>query len=129
MSTSSSQHWSPADIDAFRADELTIATRRPDGSLRNGVIIWMVVVAGDLYIRAVKGVDGPWFRGATSTREAEVTVGGQTWSTTLEEVGDAQAAEIDAAYLAKYSKYPRQYVDSVLTPGSIAATLRVVPSA
>lgn len=128
MSTSSSQHWSPADIDAFRADELTIATRRSDGSLRKGVIIWMVTFGSDLYIRAVKGVDGPWFRGAVSTHSAEVTVGNKSWSTALEEMGDANAAEIDAAYLAKYSKYPSQYVDSVLTPGSIAATLRVVPS-
>ena len=44
------------------AEELAIASRRPDGSLRPFVTIWVVRTAGDLYVRSVKGRSGSWFR-------------------------------------------------------------------
>jgi hypothetical protein len=36
--------------------------------------------------------------------------------------------EIDAAYRAKYRRYPASVVDSVLTPEAGAATLELVPN-
>jgi hypothetical protein len=40
------------------------------------------------------------------------------------EVGE----EIDAAYRAKYRRYPASIIDSVLTPAARAATLELVPN-
>ncbi len=37
------------------AEELQIAARRGDGTLRNPVTIWVVRLGDDLYIRSVKG--------------------------------------------------------------------------
>ena len=38
-----------------RAEELDIASRRPDGSLRPFVTIWVVRQAHDLYVRSAYG--------------------------------------------------------------------------
>jgi hypothetical protein len=45
------------------AEELEIATRRSDGTLRKPVIIWVVRVGDDLYVRSVNGRTSTWFRG------------------------------------------------------------------
>ena len=42
------------------AEELAIASRRPDGTLGPFVTIWVVRTGGDLYVRAVKGRSGTW---------------------------------------------------------------------
>jgi len=114
------------DITALAADELTIATQRPDGSLRNGVIIWMVMVGSDLYIRAVKGPSGPWYRGAISTNRARITVSGQSWDVALEQVDSSLGPQIDAAFQTRYSRYSPNIVNSVLSEQAKTATLRVV---
>jgi hypothetical protein len=51
------------------ADELEIQSLRRDDTLRDPVTIWVVRVGGELYVRAVKGRTGPWYRG-TQTRLA-----------------------------------------------------------
>ena len=50
------------------AEELDIGARRPDGSLRPFVTIWVVRSGDSLYVRSVKGPDGVWYQGAVSTR-------------------------------------------------------------
>ena len=45
------------------AEELQIASLRQDGTLRKPVIIWVVRVDDDLYVRCVNGRLGAWFRG------------------------------------------------------------------
>jgi|SRR5690606_25274352 len=46
------------------ADEIRVAGRRKDGSLRSFRIIWHVVVDGALYVRSVNGPDAAWYVGA-----------------------------------------------------------------
>jgi hypothetical protein len=41
-------------------DELEIATRRRDGTLRDPVTIWMVRHGDDLYVRSVNGPTAAW---------------------------------------------------------------------
>jgi len=48
-------------IDA--SDELEIATRRRDGTLRRHLPVWVVRHGDGLYVRAVNGRDSAWFRG------------------------------------------------------------------
>ena len=59
-----------------KAEELDIESRRLDGTLRNPVTIWVVRHGDDLYVRAVKGRTGPWFRGTQERHEGRILAGG-----------------------------------------------------
>jgi hypothetical protein len=110
------------------AEELEIATRRVDGTLRRPVIIWVVRLGDDLFVRAVNGRNATWFRGAQDRHEARIEAGGVARDVRLvetDEVGD----ELDAAYRAKYRRYARSIVESTATPRARAATLQLVPQA
>lgn len=111
------------------AEELEIASLRRDGTLRNPVTIWVVRAGDDLYVRAVNGRDGVWFRGAQARHEGHIAAGGVKKDVTFVEVDPADAVNnaIDDAYRAKYRRYAKRIVDSVLTPQARAATLKLVP--
>jgi hypothetical protein len=108
------------------AEELEIASRRRDGTLRDPVTIWVVRVGDDFYVRSVKGRAGPWFRGTQTRREGHVSAGGVEKDVTFEDGDPARHDDIDAAYRAKYRRYAASIVNSVLTPEARAATIRLV---
>jgi hypothetical protein len=111
-----------------KAEELQIASLRKDGTLRKPVTIWVVRVGDDLYVRAVKGRTGPWFRGTQTRHEGRIQSGGVEKDVTFEEETDSAVNEqIDAAYRKKYSRYPKEYVDACVTPDAQAATIKHVP--
>jgi hypothetical protein len=110
------------------ADELQIASLRRDGTLRSPVTIWVVRIGGDLYIRAVKGRTGPWFRGAQTRHEGHIQSGGVEKDVTFVEETDPKILDqIDAAYREKYRRYPKEYVDACVTSAAQAATLKLAP--
>jgi hypothetical protein len=52
--------WTSDELDKIaNADELRIATKRPDGTLRSPVPIWVVRHGDDLYIRSYRGPAAP----------------------------------------------------------------------
>jgi hypothetical protein len=52
--------WTSDELDKIaNADELRLATVRPDGSLRDPVTIWVVRHGDDLYIRSYRGPAAP----------------------------------------------------------------------
>ncbi len=110
-------------------DELQLASRRNDGTLRRPVTIWDVRVGDDLYVRAVNGRTGAWFRGAQERHEGRIQAGGVEKDVALSEVeaSDPINGQIDAAYRVKYRRYAANIVNSVLTPQARAATLKVSP--
>ncbi len=109
------------------AEELAIASQRRDGSLRKPVTIWVVRVGDDLYVRAVKGRTGPWFRGTLTRHQGRIWAGGVEQDVAFVEEPDSDRHDqIDAAYWDKYRRYP-QYVPPVVTPEARAATIRLVP--
>jgi hypothetical protein len=108
------------------ADELQIATRRSDGTLRNPVIIWVVRYGDDLYVRSVNGRTASWFRGAQDRHEAHIHAGGVDKDVLLVETDDMNDV-IDAAYRAKYRRYAASIVESMLRPEVQAATLKLMP--
>ncbi|WP_327130340.1 DUF2255 family protein [Streptomyces sp. NBC_01343] len=59
--------WNGAALEKIAAaEELDLASERPNGILRDPVTM-RVVRAGDrLYVRSVRGSDGPWYRGTQS---------------------------------------------------------------
>ena len=120
--------WTNEELDKIgNAEELRIATLRRDGTLRKPVIIWVVRLEDDLYIRCANGREGAWFRGVLTRYEGRIWAGGVEKDVTFVEEADPEInAEIDEAYLTKYSRYP-QWVAPMVTPEVRAATIKLVP--
>ena len=108
------------------AEELEIASRRRDGTLRNPVTIWVVRHGDGLYGRSVNGRTSSWFRGAQARHEAHIEAGDVGRDVLLVETDDMND-EIDAAYREKYHRYAESIVGSVVSPNARAATLMLVP--
>ena len=69
--------WTEAELARIgEAEELEIASRRPDGTLRNRVTIWVVPYDGNLYVRSVNGRAASWFRGTQATHRGRIWAGG-----------------------------------------------------
>ncbi len=122
--------WTTNELDRIgAAEELQLASLRKDGTLRNPVTIWVVRVGDDLYVRAYKGRTSPWFRGMQSRHEGHISAGGVEKDVAFVEVGDEAALneQVDAAYRQKYRRYAASIVESVVTPGARAASLRLEP--
>jgi hypothetical protein len=120
--------WTSDEINKVgSAEELRIATLRRDGTLRKPVIIWIVRLGDDLYVRCVNGREGAWFRGVLTQHEGRILAGGVEKDVTfVEETDPGINEEIDEAYLSKYSRYP-QWVAPMVTPKVRAATIKLVP--
>jgi hypothetical protein len=120
--------WTADQLDKLaRAEEVQIASVRPDGTLRKPVTVWIVRQGDDLYVRSVRGRNGHWFRGAQQRHEGRVRAGGAQQDVTLVDAGRDSDDEVDAAYRAKYSRYAGRILNSVLTPEARAATIKLLP--
>jgi len=109
------------------AEEVRIASRRRDGTMRSPVTVWVVRDGDDLYVRSVNGPTGAWFRGTQQRREGRIQAGGVGRDVTFADADRALSDEIDRAYRTKYRRYSANIVNSVLTPQARSATLRLVP--
>ena len=123
--------WTSEELSKIEvAEELTIASMRGNGTLRKPVTIWVVRLGDQLYVRSVNGPQGAWFRGTQARQLGQIRAGGVTKDVTFVSVDPADQVgnEIDAAYRAKYRRYPASIVNTVLTPEARAATLELVPN-
>lgn len=111
------------------AEELQIASRRDDGTLRNPVTIWFIRLSDDLYIRSVNGRTAAWFRGTQGNHEGHIWAGGVNKDVTFVEVDadDEINDQIDAAYRTKYRRYAESIINSIVSPKARSATIRLVP--
>lgn len=110
-----------------KAEELQIASLRRDGTLRNRVIIWVVRVRDDLYVRSVNGRDSAWFRGVQTRHEGHIQAGGVDKDVTFVEEPDSHINDqIDSAYATKYRRYA-SIIPSINDPKARAATIKLVP--
>jgi hypothetical protein len=134
--------WTPDELTRIgQADELQVASRRSDGTLRPFVTIWVVRVGDDIYVRSAYGPDNPWFvrarasgtgrirAGGVERDVAFVAVGAQVDSDGADGPDAATHAAIDAAYHAKYDRHGPAIVNTVVGPQVIPTTLRLVPAA
>jgi hypothetical protein len=120
--------WTTGELDAIgAADELAIATRRGDGTLRPFVTIWVVRDGDELYVRSAYGPDNPWYRRAKAGGGGRIRAGGVERDVTFVDVGTERSGSIDAAYHAKYDRYGPQIVGSVVGPQAADVTIRLVP--
>ena len=121
--------WTSEELNQIgNTDELEIAPRRSNGTLRSPVTIWVVRVGGDLYVRSVNGRSGAWFRTAEARHEGRIQAGGVEKDVTFVEENDPDRNEqIDAAYRSKYHRYGERIVGSIVNPKARAATIRLAP--
>ena len=120
--------WPPPVLDALTGDEIRLASRRPDGTLRPPVRIWFVRHGDELFVRSAYGPDNGWFRRALASGTGRIE--GDGWD------GDVRFARADAglagvlsdAYRAKYDRYPPRIVATVVTDEAERCTLRLEPA-
>jgi hypothetical protein len=111
-----------------KADELRIAARRRDGSLRHPVTIWVVRTGDNLFVRSYRGAEGSWYRGTQVRHEGRIRAGGVDKDVAfVAETDPAVNAQIDAAYRSKYRRYGAQYVDPMVAPQARVTTIKLVP--
>ena len=79
------------------AEEIGLASRRPDGSLRPYVTMWVVRAGDDLYVRSAYGPDNPWYRRATASGSGRTRAGGVERDVSFAQAARAVQDDIDAA--------------------------------
>ncbi len=110
------------------AEELEVASRRADGTLRPFVTIWVVREGDDIYIRSAYGPDNGWYRRALASGAGRIRAGGVETDVAFEHVSEGHEA-LDDLYRAKYApRYAADIVDPVVSAESHEATLRVLPT-
>jgi hypothetical protein len=109
------------------SDELRLASRRPDGSLRPFVTMWVVRSGDDVYVRSAYGHSNPWFQRALASGEGRIRAGGVERDAVFEAPGPEVDADLHAAYHAKYDRYGARMVGTVVSREAAGATLRLVP--
>ena len=118
--------WSADELQRLsEAEEVRVAARRSDGSLRRPVVIWIVRVDDRLFVRSVRGPAGAWYQAATRTHDGHLSGGGL--ESDVRFVGGDRAIDeaVDAAYRSKYGT--SSALGTVLTDGARATTTELVP--
>jgi hypothetical protein len=119
--------WTSDELDMLAAaTELRISTRRPDGTLRPAVPIWVVRVGDGIYVRSYRGPAGAWFRHA-ACGVVHIQAGNVSGETTVTRTGTAARAEIDQAYRTKYGSFGRAYIEPMTSDSAAATTLQLTP--
>jgi hypothetical protein len=120
--------WSSADARAIATpEEIQLATRRQNGTLRKPRTIWIVSEGDWVFIRSTNGRTADWFRAATATGAGQLIADGTAYEVVFRETENAELPRVDAAYRAKYGRYA-SIVDHLVQAVPRAATLDVHPA-
>lgn len=87
--------WPESDMEAHALRLTAGAAPHP------GVEVGMVLVDGELYVRAFRGPTSAWFRAAVASGHGQISVGNSTWPVNFSVYG-GDPAPIDDEYLRKY---------------------------
>jgi hypothetical protein len=121
--------WTSDELNKMAAaEELEIASLRPDGTLRKPVTIWVVRHGDDLYVRSYKGRGSSWFRGTQDRHEGQIRASGVEKEVTFVEESDPGINnKIDDEYRTKYRSYGAGFINPMVAPEARAATIKLVP--
>ncbi len=121
-------NWTADELSRIgEAEELEVASYRPDGTLRPYVIIWVVRVGEELYIRSAYGPENGWFRRAKASGVGRIRAGGIERDVTFSAPGSDVHPAIDAEYHAKYDSHGPRVVGTVVGEDKAPLTIRLVP--
>ena len=109
------------------AEELQLASARPDGTFRPYVTMWVVRAGDELYVRSAYGPNNPWYRRAKASAVGRIRAGGLERDVMFAAAAQGVHAALDTAYHAKYDRYGPKIVGSVVGPHAQAVTVRLVP--
>ncbi|WP_345751977.1 DUF2255 family protein [Microbacterium rhizophilus] len=122
--------WMAEELDRIgQAEELQIASRRRDGTLRPYVTIWSARSGDDLYVRSAYGPDNGWHRRALASGTGRIRAGGVERDVRFEPVDadDPEQDGVDGAYRAKYDRFGPRLIDTVVSASARASTLLILP--
>jgi hypothetical protein len=123
--------WTADDIRRIgSADELQIAAKHTDGTLRRWLPIWVVCVSEQVYVRTWYRRNTGWFAHVLDSRRASIRVPGLQADVAVEDVAAGSGrlrADIDAAYRTKYGRYGTSTVGPMVAAAAAATTLRLSP--
>ncbi|HEU0235764.1 MAG TPA: nitroreductase/quinone reductase family protein, partial [Candidatus Limnocylindrales bacterium] len=109
-----------------RSEEVDIETRAPGGDPHRAVI-WVVVDAGDVFIRSVRGERGRWYRDAVANPAVALLVGRRRLTATAIAASDPDSVErVSAALRRKYAADPA--LATMLREHTLPTTLRLEPA-
>ncbi|MGR0318533.1 DUF2255 family protein [Agromyces sp. ZXT2-3] len=122
--------WTDDQLDRVgEADQLEVASERPDGSLNPYRTVWVVRVGDELFVRSAYGPNNGWFRRAKSTGIGRIKSGGVIRDVTFAEVPAEDLdlhASLDAEYTRKYgANHAPQVMETVLGDDVRGVTLRL----
>lgn len=124
-------NWSKIELEKIGAsEELKLSALRNNGTFFNPVIIWVVRVDDNLYVRSYKGDKGSWYKHVQVNQKGTVTAGGITKEVNflvLKNEDNQLNDKIDQEYRSKYHKYGKTYVDPMISPQSQATTIKIEP--
>lgn len=121
--------WTAQDLQRVgEAEELQLASRRPDGTLRSYVTMWVVRAGDGLYVRSAYGPANPWYRRAKAAGIGRIRAGGVEHDVTFADADGTERAGIDAAYHVKYDRYGPAIVGTVVGAQAAPVTVRLVPA-
>jgi hypothetical protein len=120
--------WTSEELENIgHTEEIQLSSLRRDGTLRQPTTIWVVRVGDDLYLRAVNGREGAWFRGTQVKHAGHIQAGRLGKDVRFEDADPSINEQVDAAYHSKYHRSSPRIVNTVLTPKSRASTLKLQP--
>ena len=120
--------WTDEELERIgEAQELQLASGRPDGTLRSYVTMWVVRVDDELYVRSAHGANNPWFRRAKASGVGRIRAGGLERDVTFAQPAPDVHPDIDATYRGKYDRYGPAIVGTVVGSLAHAVTIRLVP--
>ena len=97
---------------------------RTTSSKRRGVIIWIVVVGNDVFVRSFHGPSGQWFVAATADGHATLLFDERELPVRVTPVTDAHTIKaVSEAVLSKYASSP--YSQAMVAPATLPTTLRL----
>jgi hypothetical protein len=115
----------PGRLDTVR--EVDIETRRSAGAPVNRTTIWVVVEKGEVYVRALRGRSGRWYRELLANPDAVLHVDGEAVPVRATVADDPESVERTSAGLRrKYADYAGS-LRSMLREEILDSTVRLEP--
>ncbi len=121
--------WTPDELTEIgEVEEVEVTPAAPDGSTTGSVVMWVVTVGGQVYVRSARGAEGRWYQRASQTGTGGFTAGGVSREVTFTGVTDAENEAVTDAYRTKYAAQPAEFLNPMVEGPSVEATLRVTPA-